>query len=488
MIPILRLLLVLAVMAASSGFAVWQATRLDAALAPGEAAASGRPGRPGRRAEPGAAEVALATTALSPVTPVSTAYGRVVAPRTVEIAPAVTGRVAWVAEGLRDGARVAAGEQLLRIDDSTARTALAEAQATRAAAETALTDARRRIGELEAEMALLEEVAALRAANLERVGALAQSGGVAASTRDDAAAQALGARQSVAAQAAQIAAAESEVRQGEIVLEQAGLAVERAERTLEDHELHALIGGLYTGAVPVAGQSVTTAALGQITDLDALEVRAEPTRSTLARLSDETGALLPLPAEIEAPGGGLAQGRLDRLSLETGNDGTTRGIAVLRVEAGGCACLQPGDFVELRIEEPSHEAVAVPHDALSADDTLLVVDETGQLDRVTVEVERRTPDAAILTPDGAGLRYVVAPTPELIAGGRIALPETEERVESPDEAEMVDLDPPTRARLMARLEAGEGLPAPLRARIESALETGAAPAAMLERLDRVSEN
>jgi multidrug efflux pump subunit AcrA (membrane-fusion protein) len=74
------------------------------------------------------------------------AFGEVRARRSLDLRAPVGGQVLELAQGFEDGAEVAEGQLLLRIDPADAEAALALAQSDTARAEAELRDAERALG------------------------------------------------------------------------------------------------------------------------------------------------------------------------------------------------------------------------------------------------------------------------------------------------------------------------------------------------------
>lgn len=439
MVRIVKILLLSTALVSTAGFATWQGARVSAALteetetAPRRGGGSG--GRPGHGARGAAAQgevVDIATAQATTMQPVSIAYGRITAPRSAQVAAAVSGEVAFVKEGLRDGALVQAGDVLFKIDDAEAASTLREAEIARRAAEAALENDRRRVSELSEELVLLEEQLEIAQAELERTRPLVDRGLSGVAALDAARSSELSARQGLVAQKASISTAENEVAQGEIAVEQAVLAVERAERALADHEVVAPIDGEFSGSAPLAGQSVTTAAIGEIVDLSQLEARLELSQAALSRITGADGRAIPLEVELRRPSGDVrALARIDRLALDTSTDDSESSVAIATLLAEPGARLRPGDFVEARIlEETLDGVVALPVSAVSPEGRVAFV-EAGQAVFETVEVIRASGNEVFVEGGIAGRSYVVTPGAEL-TDGQAVMAQTEGAAEGED--------------------------------------------------------
>ncbi len=410
------LLLATAILSAG-GFAVWQVERLEAAIS----GASARPNRLGRGGS-GRTELSVVTPEPASLRPVTTVYGQVTAPNRVDVTPSVSGRITALMDGLRDGARVDAGDLLLRIDDTEARLDLREAQAERASAETTLAERERNIEEARTELTFVQELLALKEADLARTTALIEKGTYSKTLVETSKAALLAARQSVSEHGAALAAAEDLASQGRIALEQASLDVARAEKTVADHRITAPISGIFSGDRPILGQHLSETAIGSIIDMDALEIRLDLTQVAVLRITGPDGEVRPLPVTATRPGVEVsATGVLDRLTFEDGADMADQTIAIARIDGHRAARLRPGDFVEVRITEPALEGLlSLPASAVLPGDEVLAV-RNGLLERLPAPVLRRQGETVILASnDLAERKIVLLPSGEMESGMRVS--------------------------------------------------------------------
>ena len=102
------------------------------------------------------------------VVPQMTAFGEIRSRRTLELRSPRAGTVVWLAEGFEDGAAVAAGDLLIRLDpaDATAARDLAAADLDKARAEA--DEAERAVALAREDVAAAEVQAGLRAQALQR--------------------------------------------------------------------------------------------------------------------------------------------------------------------------------------------------------------------------------------------------------------------------------------------------------------------------------
>lgn len=369
------------------------------------------------------------------VAPVLTAFGEIRSGRSWEVTARSTGRLAAVASGFHDGARVVGGQVLVKIDaeDSAFRRADAEAAVAEARAENA--DAQRALALSKTQKASAEAERALRRRLLDRQLQLAERGVSADTVIDEAELALARADREVINRDQALTAAERRVAQAAARLERAKLTLADASIEVFEAEIRAPFDGLLLLDATGLNMSQATRgrlvqeneALGTLVDLAALEVWFPVSDSQFSRLLDaegrlETGAAatvrLTLGArEISAPA------RLFGASASAdASEGGRRVYAQL--EVSGDTVFRPGDFVRVEIEEPPLAQVAnVPAAALDPFDRLMVLTAAGRLSAAPVTVLRRIGDRALVRGvDGDlpwGAAYVTALTPRLAPGARV---------------------------------------------------------------------
>lgn len=458
--------------------------------------------RAGADRGPPARERVFAVNVVTPeagtVTPLLTAFGELRSRRTLELRAPAGGVVTELAAGFEDGAEVTEGQLLLRIDpaDAEAARALAEADLRRAEAEER--DALRMLALARDELAAAEAQAALRAQALERQRSLAARGVGSEAAVETAELAAAAAEQAVLARRQAVAQAETRRDQAATALARQRIALAEAERRLADTALHAPFSGTLADVSVVAGGIVApNERLGRIIDPEALEVAFRLSTAQYARLLDAEGALLPLRVEVvlEATGFGItATGRIARVSGAVG-EGQAGRLVYARLE-GAPRGLRPGDFVEVRVEEPPLEGVAVlPAAAVGPAGSVLVLGAEDRLEEVAVEILRRQGEQVIVPAAGIAGRQVVAerapmlgagirvrpipaPSAGAAGGGAAAAPPGEEEAPA-----LVELSPERRARLIAYVEGNARLPQAVRARLLAQLAEERVPREVVARIE-----
>lgn len=407
---LLLLLTTLALLAAAA-WAVADALRERAADAP--------PGAPPEERR-FTANVMLVTP--GPVAPRLTAYGEVRARRTLELRSPQAGTVAWLAPGFEDGAAVAAGQEIMRLDPAPALAARDLARSDLARAEAEAAEAGRALAIARDELAGAQAQAALRAQALERQRDLAARGSGSAQAVEEAALAASGADQAVLASRAALSRAETQVDLSTTAAARQRITLAEAERTLADTVLRAEFDGLLGEVAVVEGGIVGGGErLASLIDPASLEVAFRLPLSQFSRLLGRDGRLAPLPvtATLDAGGGGAeARGTLDRVGASVGEGQTGR---LVYATLAGTPPFRPGDFVTVALEEPVVEnAALLPASALGAGDQVLALGEDDRLEAVPVTLLRRQGDAVVIAAAPlAGREVVTDRSPLLGAGIRI---------------------------------------------------------------------
>ncbi len=307
--------------------------------------------------------------------------------RATTVAAQVAGQVVWAAEGLREGVRVAAGDELFRIETLAYESAVAEAASRLAQSEL-------QVGVEEAAAALAQEE---WAAEGETPAPLA--------LREPQLAAALAAERAARA------------------------ALRRAERDLENASVRAPHAGIVASRWAEVGEwAAPGAPLVELLSLDRAEVRVSipDTALEVVDLPFAGAAGQAPPARVTAALGADGatgwtwEGRLTR--MEGRMDPATRFFAgVVEVAAGGPGAppLVAGLFVGVEIEGRLFRGVgAVPRSAFREDGRVLVVDGEDRIRIRAVDAFWSEGEDEILVRSGLadGDRVVVRP-PAVVAEG-----------------------------------------------------------------------
>lgn len=439
--------------------------------------ASLEPRGPGRPAAERVVAANVVTVTPGTVTPILTAYGKVEARRTLDLRARQAGRVIWVAESFRNGLSVTADEVLVRLDPAPAEEAVAMAQADLAEARAAEGQSRTDVLLARDDLAAAEAQLALRRQALERQRQIAERGAGSSQAVETAELALSAAEQAVLSRRQALAQAEAAVNRADVALTRAGIALAEAERALAETEIRAGLAGRVDGPTPLPGALVSANELvGRIIDTAALDIAVRLSTAQFALLVGPDGALVPATVAL---GPQNLTGRLDRAAPAVAEGQTGRLVYVaLDASPAAQALLQPGDFVEVRIEEPALSDVArLPALAVGRNGTVLALGPEDRLQEVAVEVLRRQGDDVLIRVGALAGREVVQERSALLGEGiRI-------RPIRPEAADLVPLSPERRAELVALVEADDRMPEEIKARLLQDLQADTVPAATLDRLE-----
>jgi multidrug efflux pump subunit AcrA (membrane-fusion protein) len=377
----------------------------------------------GGRVAPEAAERVISANVITVesgrITPVLRAFGEVRSTRTLLVRSSVGGTVVEVAAGLEDGASVAVGQVLVRLDpaDATSARDLVQAAVAEAVAEQAAAAADADFaGD---DLVAAEAQAALRAQALARQEDLLTRGAGSAAAAEDAALMASQATQAVLGRRQAVLRAQARVQTAANARARAEISLRDAERVLQATVIRAAFAGRLNGVAVVLGGLVSpNEVLAEVIDPAALEVAVRLSTAQLAQLGD-AGAT-PLRVYLDAAGDQfVSTGDVTRVAAAVG-DGESGRLVYGTIATPGP--LRPGDFVSVWMDQPEIDNAAVlPATAVSADGRVLAVGGEERLEELSVVVLARQGDDVIVAADGLGGRDVVAErSPLLGAGIRVA--------------------------------------------------------------------
>lgn len=421
------------------------------------------------------------------IVPVTTAYGEVRAVRALELRAPVGGRVVELSPSFADGAAVAAGEVLMRLDPAEATAARDLAAAALAEAQAGGREAGRSLELARDDLAQAEAQLALRAQAVQRQRDIAARGAGSAAAVETAELAAAQAEQALLGSRAALAQAEAAVDQAVITEARARISLGEAERVLADTVIRAEFAGRMEGAISVVegGQVNANEVLGTVIDPSALEVSFRLSTAQFARLLDASGDLVqaPVSVRLEVAGAALeARGRILRAGASGAEAGGGRVVFAALEDAPG---LRPGDFVTVGVEEPALEQVAdLPATAVDSAGRVLALDGEARLEEVAVAVLRRQGDRVIVAPGALIGREVVAERSPLLGAGikvRPVRPGVE--VEAMAEPATVELTEERRAALIAAVEGNARMPEEAKARVLEQLRQEKVPAEVVARIE-----
>lgn len=442
------------------------------------------PGATGARERVFAVNTVVAQPAT--VRPVLETFGEIEARRRLELRTAVGGRIVALSEAFENGGRVEAGELLLRIDPSETQAAVARLSVDLQDAEAEQRDAARGLTLARDELAAAEDQGTLRTRAFQRQSDLADRGVGTSTAIEEAELAAAVARANVLSRRQALAQAEARVDLARTGIERARIALEEARRNLADTEISARFEGIISDTQVVEGGLLAAnERLGELIDPTDLEVAFRVSTAQFARLIDEEGRLVDTPVSVSLTVAGIdleTRGTLARVDAATG-EGQTGRVLFAHLEAA--RGFRPGDFVTVRaLEPPVENVVRLPASALGADGNVLVLSADDRLELLQVRLLRRQGDDVLVrSPLLDGREVVVARTP-LLGPGVLVRPLRSQEESTVSLPEMLELTEERRARLMAFIDASDGMPADAKTRMRAQLAEPEVPADVVERLER----
>ncbi|WP_170361311.1 MULTISPECIES: efflux RND transporter periplasmic adaptor subunit [Ruegeria] len=428
--------------------------------------------------------VSVQPAELETVTPYLEAFGEVQSRRRLELRAALGGRVISLAEDFEDGGVVTTGEVLVELDPADAQSALDRAKSDLLDAQFEERDAERSLLLAQDELNSAEAQAALRGRAMQRQKDLQSRGVGTPAAAEEAELAEAAAQQAVLARRIALAQAESRVDQATTLLARARIALEAAERDLDDMTVRARFAGTLTDVTLVEGRLVAAnEKLAELVDPNALEVAFRVSTAQFVRLLDAQGNLIeaPVTVSLEVTGTDLiATGRISRDSGSAGEGQTGRLIYARLDDAPG---FKPGDFVTVTVQEQQLDnVVRLPSSVLDAAGTVLVLGPDDRLEALPVQLIRRQGDEVLLRGDGlVGREVVVGRTPLLGGGVRVRPLRIEANAGA--EPDMVELSDEQRAQLVARVEASDQIPNDVKARVLGQLSESRVPASLVRSIE-----
>jgi membrane fusion protein (multidrug efflux system) len=418
-----------------------------------------------------------------PQTPVLTSFGEIASRRTLELRAAGAGRVIALADGFEDGGAVTVGDVLVRIDPADAQSEVQLAQSDVADGEAEERDAARGLVLARDELLAAQEQAELRVRAANRQNDLVTRGVGTTAATETAELAASAARQAVLSRRQAIAQAEARVDQSATSTARYQIALDEAQRRLDDTVLHAPFTGTLSETTVVEGRLVSAnERLAELLDPDDLEVSFRLSTAQYARLLDEKGGIVKaeVTVTLDVAGADLAaQGRITRTSAAAGEGVTGRLVfAALEAPVG----FKPGDFVTVLVQEPTLEnVILLPASAVDASGAVLLLGDENRLEAALVEVLRRQGDHVLVRGDIIGREVIETRSPLL--GEGIAVKPLRKGAEAPKGPEMLELSEDRRAKLVAFVEGNQRMPQDAKARVLAQLAQAQVPARVVQRIE-----
>ncbi len=429
--------------------------------------------------------VNVVTPVAARITPELQVFGELRSRRTLALRAPVAGTVAAADPAFVEGGQVTAGQVLVRLDPVEAQGALDRVAADLQDAEAELRQAQAAQVLAQDELTGRTDAATLRQQALTRARDLATRGVGTTAAVESAELDASSASAAVLSSRQALAQAAARVDRATTQLSRAGIALDEAQRNVEDMVITAAFDGTLSGVTLSPGGRVgANEQIAELVDPSALEVTFRLSTAQYARLLDDAGQLRKAPVRVALEVSDvalIATGQIVRESAVVGAGQTGRQLFATLDAAPG---LRPGDFVTVRITEPALDNVAMlPATALAADQTVLVVGNDDRLNVVPVTLLRRQNDDVIVSADGIAGRSVVAERSPLIGAGiKVNALDPGAPPVAAAAPELIQLDPERRARLIAFVTDAP-MPAEAKARILAQLEQDNVPAETIARLE-----
>lgn len=358
------------------------------------------------------------------------AYGTLVAGRSIDLRPLVTGQLIDVSARMQDGAEIEAGEVLARIDPFDYEIALRDIRAQ-------LAEARARRTELEAQLtgervllSSADEQVALRQKELDRARSLASRGVGAKMKIDEAEIRMNDAARYLTGRVQTIDQLVARIEQQEARVNRLGVHGDRAERDLKNTAIIAPFSGFLTGVNVALGSRVNANdQLARLIDVSRIEVRFEMPNRDFARLigSGEAGVVGRSTLVRWNVGGQVFDYPAEIVRVDAQIDASTGGVglfAALRADSiNQGAPVRPGAFVEVIMDDRSYDNVLrLPSRALGNDNTIYVIDADERIANADVEIMRRVgADVLVSTDIAEGTRIVTTRFPEIGPGTKVSV-------------------------------------------------------------------
>ena len=404
------------------------------------------------------------------ITPELTVFGELRSQRTLDLRSASSGIVLEASDALVEGGAVKEGQLLLRIDPAEAQATLDRAEADLQDAQAELRDAERSLLLEQDELTAAQAQAELRAQALTRAQDLQTRGVGTAAAVEDAELAAASAEAAVLTRRQALASAEARIDQALTRLARVKIDVSEAERDIADTQVFAAFDGVLSEVAISPGGRVTANELfAQLVDPTRLEVSFRVSTSQYARLLDADGRLIKAPVRLALDVSGVNLATTGQIIRESATVGAGQTGRLLFARLDAAPGFRPGDFVTVSIDEPELQNVArVPATAVGPDQTVLVVGAEDRLESGAIQLLRRQGDDVIIDVLDLAGAVIVAERSPLLGTGIKVRPILPSGV-TPDEPEMITLDPARRARLIAFVTEGR-MPEEVKARIIGQLE------------------
>ena len=361
------------------------------------------------------------------IAPTLVLYGTIVAGRTVDMRPLVSGRISRVGHDFAIGGLVNRGDLLVAIDAFDYEAALSERKAL-------IAEARARLSELTAELSAEREIIqydqeqiVIRRREVERRSRLEKRGTGTEKSLDDAQSALIDAQRRVFERKKRIGSLEARIRQQRAAIDRSHVALQRAERNLGDTVLKAPFDGILSEVSVEIGKRVSTGdKVARLTDATSLEVEFQVTDDQYGRLVAD-GSLIGEKAAViwkTARRSFEFSATIMRVSGKVTSETGGINLFARLSDTGLDTALRPGIFVEVHVKDQFYRDVfQLPEEAVHSSHTVFVIAEDGRLDQRKISIVRRLANTILVRGSlEAGERVVTRLFPEIGPGVKVRVP------------------------------------------------------------------
>lgn len=345
--------------------------------------------------------VAVQDAAPGTFQPGISAFGEIVAGRTIDLRTQVSGLAIEVSPNLVVGGRVSAGETLVQIDSFDYDGALRQAEADVADARLQLVTAQEQLKLNRANLAAAETQLDFATRDLERARPLAEAGTLTSKNVEDRELLVSQRQQTVAQQESAVTIQEAAVTRQQTAIARAEWNLEQAQRAVANTTITAPFDGVVLSAAAGQGRVMSNnEAVAQLYESGTLEVRFTLADSEYGALTADglIGRAVKTTWNVD-PRPIVANGEIVRLGAEI--DAALGGVTVYaRLAAGEAGDLRPGTFVEVEVDGVAYEGTySVPETSIYDNGTIYVIGDDSRMQAVPISIEARDGPNAIVAGD-----------------------------------------------------------------------------------------
>lgn len=323
--------------------------------------------------------------------PMITVFGDVIAGRTLNLTSLVAGEVVEVNPSLRVGARVNAGETLLRINRFSFEIALAEAKANLKEAEAAVEEAKARFTLEETGQKRTLEQMDFAEVDLERAEDLLERGAVTRRSVEERAVIFSQRKAAFQSSGANMVIQQAQIEARAATVERLKVSVKNTAQALVNTTLKAPFDAIVQAVTVEVGQTVATSlSLLTLYEADTLDARFVLSDGQYGRLLDSNSSLVGRKVNVNWKIGRTTHvfpAKIDRIGAEiAANRGGVSVFARLDPDTMGLA-IRPGAFITVVVPDRAfYDTFRLPETALFEGNIAYVIGPDKRLEARSVEV------------------------------------------------------------------------------------------------------